>query len=135
MKKNLVIVLLVLLVDITMYNPEVNQTDSTPFITASNKQVKTGYCATSRDLKKKYKLEYGDLVVIPMLNMCLEIQDIMNKRYTDRIDIFSFSKQEAIKFGVKKQIGVFIIRKKDMKKEMILLKNKQKEQQDKKWQR
>lgn len=85
-------------ITVTKYNPEPKQTDSTPFIMASNKRVFTGAIALSRDLEEKYNLKFGDIVCLEELG-CFSFQDRMNKKWTNRADLFEWSKKEAKRFG------------------------------------
>lgn len=103
-------------VEVTIYNAEECQTDSTPFITASNKKVKIGYIALSRDLEEKYNLQFGDVIYIPKLSNYEGIltdffifEDRMNKRFTNAVDIFLWSKKDAVNFG-RKQFEIYIIK-------------------------
>ncbi len=74
-------------VDITAYNPIVGQTDDFPRETASGRQVSLQSLAVSRDMLTNNggPFSYGDtvFVVVPFI-----VDDTMNKRYTNRIDIF-----------------------------------------------
>lgn len=85
-------------VTITVYNPTQGQCDDTPLITASNKRIdpkrvkELRWCAVSRDLLKTYS--YGDTIQLFIskghsLNGRYVIQDTMNKRFTNRIDLLS----------------------------------------------
>ena len=76
---------------ISAYNPEVNQTDSSPFITANGNPVKDGVIACPRSLKFGTPVEINGKMYI--------CQDRMNKRYTNNIDIFMWSTKEALAFG------------------------------------
>ena len=76
------------IVTVTTYSPTVEQTDSTPLITASGFEInptnpkKQRIIAVSRDLKKKYK--FGKKVRITgigKLSGTYTIRDVMNKRY------------------------------------------------------
>jgi len=102
-------------VEVTIYNAEESQTDSTPLITASNKKIKLGYIALSRDLEKKYNLKFGDIIYIPILNnyrnypIFFEFQDRMNKRFTNSVDIFLWDKEKAIRFG-RRTFEIYIIK-------------------------
>ena len=87
-------------VDVTAYSPTVGQTDSTPFTTASNKRVKEGYIAISRDLEDY--LTFGDKVFIEDLGI-FEVQDRMNRRWQARVDIFFNETKDAIEFGKHKK--------------------------------
>lgn len=90
---------LLLPIKVTKYNPERNQTDSTPFIMASNKRVYDGAIALSRDIEEKYGYKFGDLVFLENLGTFV-FQDRMNKKWTNRADIFSFNKKESLRFGM-----------------------------------
>lgn len=105
-------------VEVTAYNAEVGQTDSTPTITASGKTVKIGYVALSRDLEKKYNLKFGDIIYIPILNryknypVFYEFQDRMNKRIKNSVDIFLWDKKKALRFG-RRNFEIYIIKIRD----------------------
>ncbi len=74
-------------VEITAYNPMRAQTDDRPWETASGRRASLQSLAVSRDLLAKNggPYEYGDTVyvVVPYI-----VDDTMNKRYTNRVDIF-----------------------------------------------
>jgi len=81
-------------VTITTYSPTVEQTDSTPLITASGFKINESnpkrhrIIAVSRDLKRKYK--FGTKLRIKgagKYDGTYTVRDVMNKRYTKRIDI------------------------------------------------
>ena len=84
----------------TAYNAMVSQTDDTPNITASNKEIFPGVLALSRELLKPYghggDIAYGDTVwvVLPM-----QVEDTMNRRWRSRGDVFMLDYSEAIQFG------------------------------------
>lgn len=84
---------------VTAYNPVVAQTDNTPEITASNKRVRPGIVALSRDLEQEFGFRFGDTVVIEGIG-CFVFEDRMNKRWTRRVDILMHSREAARKFGV-----------------------------------
>ena len=73
-------------VTVTCYNSHVSQTDSTPFVTAFNTKTGPGTIAVSRDL-----LDRG---FTPFSKVWIEgfgiytVNDIMNRRYTNRVDIW-----------------------------------------------
>lgn len=84
-------------VTITAYNPFSNQTDNAPNETAIMEEPVPGWtCAVSRDmihlLNKKIYIEGVGVFVV---------NDIMNKRFTNRIDICIGNKEDAISFGKK----------------------------------
>lgn len=77
------------------------QTDSTPLETASLHKIKDGdrIVAVSRDLLEEFK--YGDKVEV-CCNCIYEgeyfVEDTMNKRFTNRIDILIKSNQSIGKW-------------------------------------
>ena len=82
------------IVTVTTYSPTVDQTDSTPLITASGFKInpanpkKQRIVAVSRDLKRKYK--FGKKIRITgigKLSGTYTVRDVMNKRYRKRVDI------------------------------------------------
>jgi len=89
-------------VTITAYNATKKQTDNTPHITATCSKVFVrgnfvgGRIAVSRDLYNVYK---GDtiFVAIPFI-----VDDTMNKRFKNRVDLRLYSEIDAKAFGKKK---------------------------------
>lgn len=84
-------------VTVTAYSSTVDQCDSTPFITASGTRVRDGIIATNAlafGTKVKFPSLYGDKI--------FTVEDRMNKRYSDRADIWFETREEAIRFGVRK---------------------------------
>ena len=80
------------IVTLTTYRANAAETDSTPNITASGFKItnpkKHRIIAVSRDLKKKYK--FGQKIRIVgagKYDGTYRVHDVMNKRYTKRIDI------------------------------------------------
>ena len=93
------------IVTVTTYTPSVEETDSTPLITASGFKInptnpkRQRIIAVSRDLKKKYK--FGKKVRITgigKLSGTYTVRDVMNKRYRKRIDILIGTKDKQTKF-------------------------------------
>ena len=93
-----------LMVTATIYHADPKQTDSTPFITASNKQIdsidqyKHRWIAVSRDLEP-LGFTMGTKVLITnadTLDGVWTIQDRMNKRFTKCID---FLVNKDLKYG------------------------------------
>ena len=79
---------------ITNYTPRPEETDSTPFITASGKRVEEGMIANNC-------LEIGTLVEIE--NKYYVVEDRMNARFScNHFDILTFNLEEAIEFGKQK---------------------------------
>ncbi len=78
----------------TAYNNHPNQTDSSPNITGSGRQVYEGSIAISQDLLRKV-IYYGDIVYVKKLNRYFVVEDAMNKRHKRRMDIFLFDYDTA----------------------------------------
>ena len=89
------------LVDVTAYNPVMEQTDETPLIMASGKTVYQGAVALSRDLERDLGLKFGDTIEIDGFGQFM-FEDRMNRRWTRRVDILLFSPEKARQFGVRK---------------------------------
>jgi len=82
---------------ITAYSSTPDQTDDTPFTTASGKTVKDGIVANNM-------LPFGTKIKIPALygDKVFEVQDRMNKRKSDyHFDIWFPTRELATEFGVK----------------------------------
>lgn len=79
----------------TAYSSEVGQTDSTPFITASGTTVRRGVIAANfLPIGTRVRLPdlYGDEVFV--------VEDRMNARYNQRIDIWMEETADARNFGI-----------------------------------
>lgn len=81
----------------TAYSSTPDQTDSTPFITASGTRVRDGIVAANF-------LPFGAKIKIPQLfgDKVFVVEDRMNKRYTERVDIWFSTRRDARQFGIKK---------------------------------
>lgn len=79
---------------VTAYSSTENQTDSTPFLTASQKRVQKGFIACPRHLP------FGTIVELDGREY--NCQDRMNIRYTNRYDVWMESEESAKKWGIKK---------------------------------
>ncbi len=79
---------------LTAYSSSVDETDDTPFITASGKHVRDGIVATNF-------LPFGTKIKIPAIfgDKIFIVEDRMNKRKHGIVDIWMPSKQEALRFG------------------------------------
>ena len=94
------------IVSVTTYSPTIEQTDSTPLITASGYKINPAnpkrqrIIAVSRDLKRKYK--FGKKIRITgigKLSGTYTVRDVMNKRYRKRIDILIGTDDKQTKFS------------------------------------
>ncbi len=81
----------------TAYSSTPDQTDDTPFITASNTEVRHGVVAANF-------LPFGTEIQIPEIfgDEIFTVEDRMHRRKTDFVDIWMPTRQDAKKFGVKR---------------------------------
>lgn len=79
---------------ITAYSSTPDETDSTPFITASGSHVRNGVAAANF-------LPFGTKFRIPELfgDKVFAIEDRMHSRFSNRVDIWFETKENAKKFG------------------------------------
>lgn len=87
-------------VDITVYTSQKEETDDTPYITANMSKVKPGGMAVSRDLLEVLG-GYGKRVVVKGYGIFV-INDTMNKRFTNSIDIWGGDLKAALNHGRQK---------------------------------
>lgn len=94
----------ILNVTVTAYTPRACETDSTPQFTAIMSKSCPGYtAAVSRDL-----INYlGRKIYIEGVGV-FKLEDVMNRRYRQRIDLMFGSVEAARKFG-KKQLKVVVL--------------------------
>jgi 3D (Asp-Asp-Asp) domain-containing protein len=95
-------------VNMTSYSSTVGQTDSTPFITATGTRVRTGVVAVSRNLTRYYGKNLkiietygsgcGANSILPMSRK-YKIEDTMNSRFFNKIDIWVPSIRDARTIG------------------------------------
>ncbi len=88
-------------VSITAYNSEIGQTDETPCITASGLDV----CKRNEEnVVAANFLPLGTRVRIPELygDRVFYVEDRMNERYHQKMDIWMKQKQDAQQFGLKR---------------------------------
>jgi 3D (Asp-Asp-Asp) domain-containing protein len=89
-------------VTVTGYSSSEDQTDSTPFVTASNTQVRPGIIALSRDLLREYTpgapFSFGDLVDLEGVGV-FRVEDTMASRYRQRADIWFTNRTAAVRWG------------------------------------
>ncbi len=91
---------------VTAYSAEEGQTDSSPFITASNSRVRHGIVAVSQDLFRKGWV-FGRKVYI-VGHGVYTIEDLLAQRKVNQLDIFMTNKDNAIQFG-RKKLRVFLL--------------------------
>ncbi|MBI5913357.1 3D domain-containing protein [Candidatus Azambacteria bacterium] len=84
-------------VTMTAYSSTPDQTDDSPFIMANGKRVYDGAVAANFlpfGAKVRFPELYGDKVFV--------VEDRMNRRFNDRMDIWMETRGEAINFGIRK---------------------------------
>lgn len=86
-------------VTVTAYSPRPKETDTTPYHTATNRKVRHGIVAVSRDLFDKGWV-FGRKVYIESLGV-FTIDDLMARHKRNQIDIFMFDTDKALTFGKK----------------------------------
>lgn len=81
---------------VTAYSSSPDETDDTPFITASGTFVRDGVIASNA-------LPFGTRVKIPEVfgEKTFVVEDRMHKRFSDRVDVWMPTKKDAIVFGKK----------------------------------
>jgi len=95
----------------TAYNSQPNQTDSSPFITASGSCVREGVVASNAfriGTKIRMPELFGDKIFV--------VEDRMNERYSKRVDIWMASEDDAREFGLKRGVKIEVISDGDGKK-------------------
>lgn len=96
---------------ITAYSPDEKQTDDRPYETASTRIVteteleQLPFVAVSPDVMRKYNIKYGDTIWIGFL-----VEDTMNEKITDTIDIFFPDEESALEFGRQKRSVIIQIK-------------------------
>jgi 3D (Asp-Asp-Asp) domain-containing protein len=80
---------------VTAYSSTPEETDATPFTTASNKDVQDGFLAANF-------LPFGTKVKIPSLfgDKVFTVEDRMHRRKTNFVDVWMPTKKDALKFGI-----------------------------------
>lgn len=84
-------------ITMTAYSSTPDQTDDSPFIMANGKRVHDGAVAANFlpfGTKVRFPELYGDKV--------FTVEDRMNKRFNNRMDIWMETRGEAINFGIRK---------------------------------
>jgi 3D (Asp-Asp-Asp) domain-containing protein len=82
-------------VAVTFYSSTPDQTDSTPFITANGTVVRDGIAASNF-------LAFGTRIKLPELfsDKQFVIEDRMHSRFTDRVDVWVPTQEEALNQGI-----------------------------------
>jgi 3D (Asp-Asp-Asp) domain-containing protein len=91
-------------VQVSGYNSEVAQTDDSPFITAKGTHVRWGIVASNM-------FPFGTVIKIPSLygDQIFVVEDRMNSRYQQNVDIWFESKADALALG-RRMVQIEVIR-------------------------
>lgn len=83
-------------VEVTAYSSTTDQCDDSPFITASNKRVYDGLIAVNF-------LPFGTKVKLPdcFADKEFTVDDRMHPRFSNRVDVWMRTRQQAKEFGVR----------------------------------
>lgn len=83
-------------VTMTGYSSTPDQTDDSPFITASGALVGDGVIAANF-------LPFGTKIQIPAVfgNKVFTVKDRMHRRFSDRVDIWFNDRESAMRFGIR----------------------------------
>lgn len=109
----------------TAYNSHVSQTDRTPFITATGARTRFGVIALSRDMLRS--VPYGSLVRIEDLGawgsgrgrgtynrmlsgVVFQVEDTMHPRKMRTVDVWFYSRSQALQWGAR-QVKLTMIRR------------------------
>jgi len=91
----------------TGYSSSIAETDSTPFVTAANTASRPGVLAVSQNLLREYTpgapFSFGDRVKIYGVGEFI-VEDCMNSRWTNRVDIWFPTREGAIRFGLREVV-------------------------------
>ena len=96
---------------VTSYRSVPEQTDSSPFFTSIGDKVCRDGVAVSQDLLKSKKIKYGDWLYIEGVGL-KRVNDTMNKRFKNHLDIWVGSLEEEKKFHKKfgdKKLNVWVV--------------------------
>ena len=98
-------------VDVTMYRPNVRETDSTPNITADGTRIRISkasdykYVALARNLLKRWggPFDYGDFILIKGTTNghkdgVYNVRDTMNPKYVNYVDILESNNVKPYKY-------------------------------------
>ncbi|MBM3320915.1 MAG: 3D domain-containing protein [Candidatus Eisenbacteria bacterium] len=96
---------------VTAYSPTECQTDSLPFVTATNTHPRPGVIALSRDLIRAFNptapFRFGDRVHLAGIGEFI-VEDTMHERWNRRADIFFESTDDAIRWG-KRRLAITLV--------------------------
>ena len=97
-------------VDVTMYRPNIRETDSTPNITADGTRIRISkasdykFVALSRNLLKRWggPFDYGDFILLRGTSHkdgVYQVRDTMNSKWVNMVDILESTHVKPYKFA------------------------------------
>lgn len=92
---------------VTSYRPVASQTDSSPTWTSIGDRTTKFGCAVSQDLLKSGAVHYGDVLYIEGYGKRV-VNDTMNKRHTNHVDLLVFTHGEEKVIGTR-HLKVYLI--------------------------
>jgi 3D (Asp-Asp-Asp) domain-containing protein len=98
--------LILLLVTMTAYRPVAQQTDDSPTWTSIGDRATKFGVAVSQDMLKDGRVKYGDVLYIPGVGYRI-VNDCMNARHKNRIDVLVFTHAEEKKIGERRNVRVY----------------------------
>lgn len=101
---------------VTSYRSVPEQTDSTPFITATGEHVTPHGAALSRDLLERWggPVSYGDYIYIEGIGIKV-VNDTMHPRHKNHVDIWVATYEEEKAIGWQKNKKIYLIKSKETK--------------------
>ncbi len=90
-----------LAVTLTAYQPIASQTDSSPTWTSEGDRTSKHGCAVSQDLLRSGRVKYGDVLFVPGYGYRV-VNDTMNVRHHNRVDLLVFTRKEEQAVGEKR---------------------------------
>lgn len=91
---------------VTSYSNRIEETDNTPNHTATGRLVYEGSCAVSQDLFRK-QIKPGDIIYLVEMDKYLIVEDTMNQRHTNHIDVFLYKRRRKDGTIPKKYLSSF----------------------------
>lgn len=90
-------------VQVTSYNPVASQGWGNGLKTADGKFASPNCIAVSHDLKARYNLKFGSKVILKGYGV-FTVTDLMNRRFSNRVDIISLVPQWSKAFGIRQAV-------------------------------
>lgn len=98
--------LVLIVVTLTSYQPVKAQTDDSPTWTSIGDRTTKFGAAVSQDFLKDGRLKYGDVLYVPGFGYRV-VNDCMNARHKNALDLLVLTHAEEKKVGVRKNFKVY----------------------------